>query len=282
VREVHGALRLALRQAVDDGLLARNVAALVKPPKREARSRQFVLSPEQLRRFWRVAEPDRLHALWRLAALVPSRGGELRALTWDDLDARRGLLVIRRSVQRAGDGGRTLITKDPKTRAGTRAVRLDGDLLDVLRRHRARQAEERRRAGPRWCADHGLLFCTRWGTPLLAGNVLRAFRGLLARAGLPTHYRVHDLRHTAVSSLLVAGVPLAEVAQLAGHANPQTTASLYVHAVNRGGRAATAELAAFYELVDDATAASAPAGEEPGATAAPADPGTGARAGPAD
>ncbi len=44
-----------------------------------------------------------------------------------------------------------------------------------------------------------------------------------------------------------AGVPLAEVAQLAGHANPQITASLYVHAVNRNGRAATAQLAAFYQ-----------------------------------
>ena len=178
------------------------------------------------------------------------------------------MLVIRRSVQRAGDGGRTLVTKDPKTRAGTRAIRLDDDLLDRLRRHRERQAEERLRAGSRWCAGHDLIFCTRWGTPLLAGNVLRAFRGLLGRAGLPTHHRVHDLRHTAVSSLLVAGVPLAEMAQLAGHANPQTTASLYVHAVNHSGRAATGQLAAFYELAGAAAPGARPGSAAP---AAPAD-----------
>ena len=181
-------------------------------------------------------------------------------------------------MQRAGDGGRTLVTKDPKTRAGTRAIRLDDDLLDVLRRHRERQAEERLRAGSRWCAGHDLIFCTRWGTPLLAGNVLRAFRGLLGRAGLPTHHRVHDLRHTAVSSLLVAGVPLAEVAQLAGHANPQTTASLYVHAVNRIGRPVTGQLAAFYELAGPAEPGRASSAAVPAAPADPAVPSSGPQA----
>ena len=260
VREVHGTIRQALQQAVDDGLLERNVATLIKLPKSEARTRQYVLPPDQLSRFWRVAQNDRLYALWRLAALVPSRSGELRALAWDDLDERNGLLFIRRSVRRTGDGGRELETKAPKTAAGARQIDLDDELLEALRHHRRRQLAERQRAGSAW-TEHRLVFCSRWGTPLMSGNILRAFRRLLARAGLSTHFRVHDLRHTAVSSLLIAGIPLAEVAQLAGHAGPQITAALYAHAVRRSRSPATAQLAAFYRSGAEA------AGAEPGAEA---------------
>ena len=245
VREVHGTVRQALQQATDDGLLLRNVALLVKLPKLPQRSRQYVLAPEQLRRFWATAESDRLNALWRLAALVPSRsgscagalGGRGRAQPAARHPTHPAELRRRRSGradQGAQDGRRT------------RLIDLDDELLDALRRHRDRQEAERRALGPAW-VDHGLVFCSRWGTPLLSGNELRRFRQLLGRAGPPTHHRVQDLRHTAVSSLLVAGVPLAEVAQLAGHASPQITSLLYAHAIRRSKRApATAELARFY------------------------------------
>jgi integrase len=138
----------------------------------------------------------------------------------------------------------------PKTGAGTRMIELEEELLDVLRQHRRRQIAERLLAGPAW-VDHGLVFCSQSGTPLLSGGLLRTFRVLLARAGLPTSYCVHDLRHTAVSSLLVAGVPLAEVAQLAGHASPAITSALYAHAIRRSRSPATAQLAAFYRRSGD-------------------------------
>ena len=71
VREVHGTVRQALQQAMADGLLARNVALPIKLPKLAERSRQYALSPEEVRRFWAVAADDRLYALWRLATQVP-------------------------------------------------------------------------------------------------------------------------------------------------------------------------------------------------------------------
>lgn len=60
------------------------------------------------------------------------------------------------------------------------------------------------------------------------------------------HYRVLDLGHTALSSLLVAGIPLAEVSQLAGHAGPRITAALYAHVVKRSWLPTTAQLARFH------------------------------------
>src|SRR5262249_50629089 len=129
VREVHLTLRQALRQAVDDGWLARNVALAVRPPKPPRRAAQRVLTAAELERFWRVAREHRLAALWRLIPLVGGRSGELRALRWADFDERRGLLAVRRHLTGSEDAGRRLRTKDPKTEAGTRLLELDEALV---------------------------------------------------------------------------------------------------------------------------------------------------------
>ena len=207
-----------------------------------------------------------MHPHRYLASLFPSRAGELRALRWEDVDARARTLTVRRSVERAEDAGRVLRTKAPKTAAGTRLVELDPALLRVLQEHRRGQAAERLRAGASW-VDHGLVFTTRYGTPLDGNNLRRRFRALLAEAGVPEPggLRFHDLRHTGVSALIAAGVPVPEVAAIAGHATPAVTNQLYAHAVRRARGTALGEAAAFHRAqldaldalgtVDDAAAA---------------------------
>ena len=233
VRKVRGVLRQAVQQAVDDGLLARNVVAAARPPRVPQRTVKRVLPPAHVVRFWEAARGHPLEALWRLASLVPSRSGELRGLEWDGLTERP-------------DGTATLSVGRSKTTAGLRAVELDAGLVALLREHRRRQLEHRLAAGERW-AGLGLIFCTSHGAALSRGNVLRAFRRLLRRAGLPVTPRLHDLRHTAVSALLKDGVPLAEVAQVAGHANPGVTARLYADVIGRQGAPTSERLARFYE-----------------------------------
>jgi integrase len=56
------------------------------------------------------------------------------------------------------------------------------------------------------------------GTPLLGGNLNRAFKALLQRAGLP-EIRFHDLRHTCATRLLRQGVNSMFVQELLGHAD---------------------------------------------------------------
>ncbi len=251
VREVHLTIRQALQQAVDDGWLARNVALAVQPPKQTMHSAQRVMDAADLGRFWQVAREHRLYALWRLVPFLGGRSGELRALRWVDVNLRRGVLVFRRSLISSEDAGRRLRVKDPKTVAGTRVLDLSDELVEVLRHHRDWQEQEREWAGERW-VDHGLVFCSPWGTPLLSGNVLRDFRKLLKKARVPAEYRLHDMRHTAGSHLLAEGVPLPEVSQILGHANPAITARLYAHAVKRTHGSAFRQLSEYYQREGDA------------------------------
>ena len=92
------------------------------------------------------------------------------------------------------------------------------------------QARDRLRAGEIW-QDHGLVFASRIGTPLTANNVIRAFRIITKKAGLGEDWVPREMRHTFVSVLSANGVPVENIALLAGHDRTATTESVYRHEI---------------------------------------------------
>ena len=92
-----------------------------------------------------------------------------------------------------------------------------GASVDALRKQRALQAAERLAAGERW-RDTGLVFTTRFGTAMDAANVRRDFRRALALVpGLQAkEWTPRELRHSFVSVLSDAGIPVEEISQLVG------------------------------------------------------------------
>ncbi len=102
-------------------------------------------------------------------------------------------------------------------------------LLDVLRRHRARQAEDRLAAGSKW-QEHGLVFATRKGTPLEPRNINRAFAALCEKAQVRP-IRVHDLRHSCATLLFTMGVDAATVQRVLRHSSITVTTGTYVDVI---------------------------------------------------
>jgi integrase len=200
VLHIHRAVSKALKQATDDGLVPRNAAGSVKPP-RPRREEIRPLDREQVRTFLKTVEKERLEALCVVAVTAGLRRGELQGLKWEDVDLGAGTLQVRRTLSEP-KGGYTF--EAPKSGKG-RSIRLTRKAVAALREHRKRQLEERvERAGP-W-EDHGLVFSSGVGTPMSGGNLHRAFKTTLRRAGLPTTFRFHDLRHTSTTLLLWQGV----------------------------------------------------------------------------
>jgi integrase len=248
VRYVHTTVSQALDQAVRDGDLPRSVAANVSPPKLE-RKEMRPLTPEEVVRLRAGAAGYRLASLWVLAGQVGCREGELLGLKWADVDWDRATVTIQRTLVRVRDGVPEF--GDPKTEAGRRTLPLPRTALAALRGHRDRQEFERRRLGDDY-TDLDLVFASHTGTPLLARNVVRAFKALLARAGLPRTVRVHDLRHTAATALLASGTDLATTARVLGHASPQVTATVYAHVLPRATAEAMARLEDVYARAERA------------------------------
>ncbi|HZU05719.1 MAG TPA: site-specific integrase [Chloroflexota bacterium] len=223
VQYLHAVLRCALGQAERWGLVPRNVARLVSPPQ-GSRPEIRPLTVEEARRLLEAVQGDRLEALYAVALAVGLRQGEALGLRWQDVDFARGTLTVRYQLQRV-EGRLQLV--EPKTARSRRTIALPPPVVEVLRRHRARQLEERLQAGAAW-QDSGLVFTSTIGTPLEPRNVVRHFHGLLAKAGLPRR-SFHQLRHTAASLLLAQGVDIRVVQQVLGHSQIALTANLYAH-----------------------------------------------------
>jgi integrase len=77
----------------------------------------------------------------------------------------------------------------------------------------------------------GLVFATSVGTKMLAGNVRRDFRRALAIVPDldPSMWTPRELRHSFVSVLSDAGVPLEQISQLVGHSGTTVTELVYRH-----------------------------------------------------
>ena len=68
-------------------------------------------------------------------------------------------------------------------------------------------------------------------------NLIRDFKNLLSRAGLPD-IRFHDLRHTSASLLAAQGVPVRVAMEILGHSDIRTTQNIYTHVLDDAKRAA--------------------------------------------
>ncbi|HLM78157.1 MAG TPA: site-specific integrase [Rubrobacteraceae bacterium] len=234
VQLIHATLHKALKQAVMDSLIPRNVTEAVKAPRPE-KTEIRPLSPEQARTLLEAVRGDKLEALYMLAITTGMRQGELLGLKWEDVDLEAGTLQVRRTLSTRV--GRGFSFSPPKTAKGRRSIKLPEVAKSSLRRHRKGQLEERMKLAELW-EDNGLVFATRVGTPVGRHElVTRSFKPLLSKADLPG-IRFHDLRHTCATLLLGKGVHAKFVQELLGHATISITLDTYSHVLPGMGDAA--------------------------------------------
>ena len=116
-------------------------------------------------------------------------------------------------------------------------------MVQALKLRKEQQELDRKRAGEFW-EEWGLVFTTAYGTPLSPRNDYRDFRQHADAAGL-RRARLHDLRHTAASLMLAAGVNPRVVMEILGHSQISVTMNTYTHVSTATARDAV-------DLVEDA------------------------------
>ena len=213
----HLALKRAIRFAAARDLVGRNVAELSDTPPGQPGRPSRSLTLDQAAALLKATEGTRIGAYIALSLGTGIRTEEARALPWDAVDFGNPhatppippSVAVWRSVRRGGD---------TKTLTSRRTLRVPAFAADALYQLRQREG---RSTGP--------VFATRDGKDLDAANVRREFRAAIKTAGIPGSWTPRELRHTFVSLMSDSGVPVEEIARLAGHTSSRTTELVYRH-----------------------------------------------------
>ena len=230
------------KKGVQWGLINENPCSRAEHPKAEEIDVR-VLTEEEIPKLLDALSdaPPQYNVITQLALLLGVRRGEICALRWSDIDFEKGTLSIKRTVQSIPGIG--LVFNTPKTRRGKRCLRIGADCVELLQEYRRYQKAERFRIGSVWVrkvtlengkvVDNDMLF-TKWnGEPMDPDIISSWFPKFLEAHDLPSiHF--HSLRHSNVSILIAAHVPITTVSGRLGHAQTSTTLNYYASALQLG------------------------------------------------
>jgi integrase len=234
VAATRSTLRSIIEEAVNLDLIATNPVSKVRPP-RVARPQRRALTAEQGRALVSAAASERFGAAVALLFVQGWRVSEVLGLAWSDLDLDAGIAEVRRACSYADGVG--MVLGPPKTDGAIGRHHLTPVVVELLRRRRQAQLEDRLRAGQAWEGHTyagrpiDLVFTTATGGLLLRQTVAKAVSAAAERAGIdPAGLGTHAGRSTAITALYTEeGLDLADVARHVGHANPTTTAGYVRH-----------------------------------------------------
>ena len=221
---IHSILNRAMKKAQARDKIRRNIVLLCEVPEGRTGRPSKSLSLAQAEAVLKAAEqgPARMRAYIIVSLLTGARTEEMRALRWHDVELAGQPdvsippnVALVRSVRAGGD---------TKTRKSRRALILPQRAVDAL------QAlwEIRICAHPQMPECSCLVFVTGTGRTLAAGNVRRDFRKIVDAAGLPgREWAPRELRHSFVSLLSDARVPIESISRLVGHRSTMVTETVY-------------------------------------------------------
>jgi integrase len=222
VLHIHRVLKQALAQAVQWEMIARNPCSGVKPPKVPPKP-MHTYDLAQTMELIGAMRGTRLFVPVVLAVLCGLRRGEIAALRWRNVDLPAGQVAVVQSAEQTKAGVRY---KEPKS-GRARTVALSATVVEELRAHRIRQAEELLRLGTR-LSDETFVCAREDGEPLQPNSFTHDWDRKIAQTALP-RIRFHDLRHAHATHMLASGVHPKIASERLGHSKIGITLDLYSH-----------------------------------------------------
>lgn len=215
-----------LKAAQIDGIIEKNPCFGVKHVKRtETPARESIhraLTRDETLKFF-TASRERGSFYYNLYDFLLNSGariGEACALRRSDIDYRKGVIHIRRTVTRSG-GGR-VIGDSPKSRTSKRDIPLTASLKTILQRQEQLNRELFE------AEINGLCFRTIMGKVISSGTIAKDLEMTQETAGIE-HFAIHAFRDTFATRALESGMAPQTLKEILGHSSFSMTMDLYGH-----------------------------------------------------
>lgn len=241
IKNIHGVLHKALQQAVENQYIRINPADVCKLPRRE-KVEFHPLDEQQIPLFLEAVKGHRFEALYTVTLFTGMRKGEAMGLQWSCINFQQGTITINKQLQQEKKKNSQYVFASLKN-GKSRTISPAPWVMEYLKKHKARQAEAKLRAGPLW-EDHDLVFTDDCGCHLKSSTVYNDFKRIVASIGCPD-VRFHDLRHSYAVAAISAGDDIKTVQSNLGHATAAFTLDVYGHVTDRMKQASAERMEEF-------------------------------------
>ncbi len=156
------------------------------------------------------------------------RGGEVTALTWDNIDLNNNTITVEYTLISKGKGVFEL--GSPKTKSSYRTIEIGNTLSSILKKHKLAQKENKLHYGIYYTNSN--FVCTKENGEQITTDSLK-YLSRVVNYDLKIPFNFHSLRHTHATMLIENGANIKTVQKRLGHSRLSTTMDTYTHVTTK-------------------------------------------------
>lgn len=219
VKDISIILKGSLKKAINEGKM-KHIELTFHYPKSNIEKKIYILTKKEQNKITDYVI-DNLSSknIGLLISLYSGiRIGELCALKWEDIDFKKSLICINKTMQRIyikdkSDNTSKIIITSPKTKNANREIPINKNFLELLKKVKSSKN------------NYVLTGTEKFIEPR---SYRKHFEKVLKKLKIK-HFNFHSLRHTFATNCISLGVDYKTVSEILGHSNVNITLNLYVH-----------------------------------------------------
>lgn len=219
IKDITIIIKGSLRKAINEEKI-RHFELTFNYPKDNKDSKIYILSKHEQNKLTNyVLENLTNRNIGLLISLYSGlRIGELCALQWNDIDFKKNILSVNKTIQRVyikdkdNNISKVIITT-PKTKNANREIPINKEFLELLKKLKT----------------NGDDYIITGSHKYLEPRTYRKYFNKVLKRVKIKQFNFHSLRHTFATNCISLGVDYKTVSELLGHANVNITLNLYVH-----------------------------------------------------